>query len=211
RKIMSITEISIRRPALVIVIFTVLGILGMLSYSKLNYNLLPKFEAPVMTIMTQYPGAAAGEGETSVTKKLEDALASLENLDKIQSTSQEGISIIIIQLLQSANVDQAVEDAQRKINAALHNLPDDVEAPTISKFSSSDLPILQMGLTANMEPRTFFKLVDDRIVPQLSKVKGVGQITILGGDQREIKVNVDPDRLKAYNVSLNQVTQAIAN
>ena len=208
---MSITEISIKRPALVIVIFTVLGILGMLSYSRLNYNLLPKFEAPVMTILTQYPGAAAGEVETSVTKKLEDALSSLENLDKIQSTSQEGVSIIIIQLLQSANVDQAVEDAQRKINAVMSSLPDDVETPTISKFSTSDLPILQMGLTANMEPRTFFKLVDDRIVPQLAKVKGVGQITILGGDQREIKVNVDPDRLKAYNVSLNQVTQAITN
>ena len=208
---MSITEISIKRPALVIVVFTVLGILGMLSYSRLNYNLLPKFESPVMTIMTLYPGAATGEVETSVTKKIEDALSSLENLDKIQSTSQEGVSIIIVQLLQSANVDQAVEDAQRKINAVMSNLPDDVDAPTISKFSTSDLPILQMGITANMDPREFFKLVDDRILPQLSKVKGVGQVTVLGGDKREIKVNVDPDRLKAYNVSLSQVTQAIYN
>src|ERR1700728_3046628 len=122
---MSITEISIKRPALVIVVFTVLGILGMLSYTRLNYNLLPKFESPVITIVTQYPGAATGEVETSVTKKIEDALSSLENLDKIQSTSQEGVSIIIVQLLQSANVDKAVEDAQRKINAVKASLPDD--------------------------------------------------------------------------------------
>ncbi|MDJ1471777.1 efflux RND transporter permease subunit [Cytophagaceae bacterium DM2B3-1] len=206
---MSITEISIKRPALVIVIFTVLGILGLLSYSQLNYNLLPKFEAPVMSVITLYPGAAAGEVETSVTKKIEDALSSLENLDKIQSTSQEGVSMVVIQLLQSANVDESVQDAQRKVNSILSQLPDDVEAPTINKFSTDDLPILQMGVSANVSPTTFYKMVEDRIQPQLAKIQGVGQITLVGGEERQIKVNLDPERLQAYHLSLNQVTQAI--
>lgn len=111
---MSITEISIKRPALVIVVFTVLGILGLISYNQLSYNLLPKFEAPVMSIITIYPGAAAGEVETSVTKKVEDALSGLENLDQIQSTSQEGVSVVVIRLLQDAEIDEAVQDANVK-------------------------------------------------------------------------------------------------
>jgi HAE1 family hydrophobic/amphiphilic exporter-1 len=206
---MSITEISIKRPALVIVIFTVLGILGMISYQQLSYNLLPKFDAPVMSIVTVYPGAAAGEVETSVTKRIEDALSSLENLDKIQSNSQEGVSIVTIQLLQSADIDEAVQDAQRKVNAILSQMPDDVDAPTINRFSTDDLPILQLGLSGNLKPTEFYKLVEDRIQPQLAKIQGVGQITLVGGQEREIKVNVDPKRLQAYGLSLNQVTQAI--
>jgi len=208
---MSITEISIKRPALVIVIFTVLGILGLLSYSRLSYNLLPKFEAPVMSIITIYPGAAAGEVETSVTKKIEDALASLENLDKIQSTSQEGVSMIVVQLKQTADIDQAVQDAQQKINAIRVSLPDDVQPSTINKFSTDDIPVMQMGVTARMRPTEFFKLVEDRIEPQLAKVEGVGRISIIGGDRREIKVNIDPNKLKAYNLSINQVSQTIIN
>jgi HAE1 family hydrophobic/amphiphilic exporter-1 len=207
---MSITEISIKRPALIIVIFTVLGILGLISYSKLNYNLLPEFEAPVLSVVTVYPGAAAGEVETSVTKRVEDALSSLENLDKIQSTSREGVSLVVIQLLQSADVDEAVQDAQRKVNAILARLPDEVESPTINKFSTGDLPVLQLGVSGNLSPTQFYKLVEDRIQPQLAKVPGVGQITLVGGEEREIQVNVDPEKLKAYGLSLNQVTQAIA-
>ncbi|QNF34673.1 efflux RND transporter permease subunit [Adhaeribacter swui] len=206
---MSITEISIKRPALVIVIFTVLGILGSICYTQLNYNLLPEFEAPVVSVVTLYPGAAAGEVETSVTKRIEDALSSLENLDRLQSTSSEGVSMVIVQLLQSANVDQSVQDAQRKVNAILAQLPDEVESPTLNKFSTSDLPIIQLGISGNVPPTEFFKLVEDRIQPQLAKVQGVGQITLVGGEEREIKVNVNPEKLRGYGLSLNQVTQAI--
>ncbi|HEY8399807.1 MAG TPA: efflux RND transporter permease subunit [Cytophagaceae bacterium] len=206
---MSITEIAIKRPALIIVIFTVLGILGVLSYTQLNYNLLPKFDAPVMSIVTTYPGAAAGEVETSVTKNIEDVLSSLENLDKIQSTSQEGLSLVTVILKQDADIDQAVQDAQRKINSIRGTLPDDADESMINKFSSDDIPVLQLGVTANMRSTEFFKLVEDRIEPQLAKVEGVGQIRIIGGDRREIKVNIDPNKLKAYKLSVNQVAQAI--
>ncbi|MEQ9442699.1 MAG: efflux RND transporter permease subunit [Cyclobacteriaceae bacterium] len=206
---MSITELSIKRPALVIVVFTVLAILGVISFQQLNYNLLPEFEAPVMSVVTVYPGAAAGEVETSVTKKVEDALSSLENLDKIQSTSQEGVSLVIIRLLQNADVDMAVQDAQRKVNAVLAQLPDDVDAPTINKFSTSDLPVIQMGLSSDIKPTTFYKLVEDRIQPQLAKIEGVGQITLVGGSEREIQINLDPEKLEAYHISVNQVSQAV--
>lgn len=206
---MSITEISIKRPALIIVIFTVLGILGVMSYSQLSYNLLPKFESPVMTVTTVYPGAAAGEVETSVTKKVEDALSSLENLDKINSTSQEGVSAVTVALTQDADINQAVQDAQQKVNATMARLPEDVGSPTISKFSTDDLPILRLGVTSDLEPTAFYKLVEDRIQPALAKAEGVGQIRIIGGDQREIQINVDPAKLKAYSLSVNQVMQSV--
>lgn len=208
---MSITEISIKRPALVIVVFTVLSILGLMSYKQLTYNLLPKFEAPVVSVVTLYPGAAAGEVETSVTKKIEDALSSLENLDRIQSTSQEGVSLVTVQLLQSANVSQALQDAQRKVNSIMFTLPDEVDAPILNKFSTDDIPIMQMGLTANLNPAQFYKLVEDRIQPQLAKVEGVGQIRLVGGDERQIKVNIDPKKLNAYRLSLAGVTQTLLN
>ncbi len=208
---MSITEISIKRPALVIVVFTVLGILGVLSYQQLNYNLLPEFDAPVMTVITTYPGAAASEVETSVTKDVEDALSSLEGLDDIVSYSQEGVSIVTVKLQQDADIDVGVQDAQRKLNSIMANMPDDVEEPTINKFSTSDLPILQLGATSNMRPTDFYKIMEERIQPRLSKIEGVGQIRLVGGDEREIEINVNPERLKAYKLSLNQITQAINN
>lgn len=208
---MSITEISIKRPALIIVVFTVLTILGVFSYNQLNYNLLPDFDAPVMTITAAYPGAAAGEVETSVTKKIEDALSSLENMDKIQSTSQEGLAMVVVTLQQDADIDLSVQYAQRKIDAIMSTLPDDVQSPSINKFSSSDIPVMQLGVSASLKPTEFYQLMEDRIQPQLAKIQGVGQIRLIGGEKREIQINIDPAKLKAYNLSLSQVTTTILN
>src|ERR1700743_3173067 len=111
---MSVTEIAIKRPLLIVVIFTVLILFGTISYFKLNYNLLPKIEVNTITVSTKYDGASATEIETSVTKKLEDAFSSIEGLDKISSSSQEGISLITVQLKPGADVDQAERDIQKK-------------------------------------------------------------------------------------------------
>jgi HAE1 family hydrophobic/amphiphilic exporter-1 len=206
---MSVTEIAIKRPTLVVVAFTVLGLLGIISYKGLNYTLLPKFDASVVTILTTYPGAAAGEVENSVTRKLEDAVSSIENLKNISSTSQEGLSTIQVELNASADPNQALEDAQRKINAVLSQLPDEVDSPTLLKFSTDDLPVLRMGVRANLEPTKLYDLVDDQIRTQLTKVDGVGQVTLTGGREREIRIGIDPNKLKNFNLSVAQVSQAI--
>jgi HAE1 family hydrophobic/amphiphilic exporter-1 len=156
-----------------------------------------------------YPGASASEVETSVTKKIEDALSSLENLDAMTSTSQEGFSMVTIELKSAADPTVAVEDAQRKINAVLADLPSDVKSPVISKFSPSDMPIMKFAVTSSMEPKAFYQLVDDRIKPMLSKLPGVGQVTLVGGTKREINVNLDPEKLRAYNISILQALVAI--
>lgn len=202
-------ELSIKRPLIVFVMFSIIALLGAFSFTLLNINLTPKISANVLTISTIYPGASASEVETSVTKKIEDAVSSLENIKTIKSVSQEGFVITTIELKSGANVDIALQDAQRKVNAVISDLPEDVKAPTISKFSTDDMPVMQFAVSSNMEPTKFYKLVEDRIQPQLAKLQGVGQITLLGGNEREIQVNIDRNKLKTYNLSIMQVLQAI--
>ncbi|MFT2009935.1 efflux RND transporter permease subunit [Pontibacter sp. 13R65] len=208
---MNITKLSIQRSTLVVVVFTVLTLLGVVSYQSLNYELLPKFSPPVLSVSTLYPGASPNEVENSVTKEIEDALSSLENVKEMKSISLESFSIITIQLNQGTNVDLALQDAQRKINTILAKLPDDAEAPTLNKYDLDDLPIIKMGATANMSPVEFYDLIDKKIKPELSRIQGMAAIKVLGGQEREIKVNIDAKKLEAYNLSILQVQQKISN
>ena len=206
---MKLAEISIKRPSLIVVLFTILTLGGLFSYGLLGYELIPKFENNVISISTIYPGASPGEVENTVTKKIEDAISSLENIKKIDSKSYESLSVVAIQLNNNANVDFALNDAQRKINAILSDLPDDVKQPSLSKFSLSDLPIMTIAANAKMDEAQFFDLIDKKISPILSRVNGVAQIRLIGGQEREIQVNLDADKMKGYGLSVPQVQQGI--
>lgn len=206
---MKIAEISIKRPSLVIVVFSALAMLGILSYLSLNYELLPKFSPSVVSISTIYPGASPNEVENTVTKKIEDAVASMENIKKMDATSYESLSVIIVTLNNGTDVDLALNDAQRKVNAILSDLPDDAETPTLAKFSLDDLPILTMSATSNMPEAEFYDLVDKRIQPILSQVPGVAQVNLVGGQEREIQVSLDASKLEAYHLSPLQIQQII--
>ncbi len=206
---MTITEVAIKRPLLITVIFGSLILFGLISFGALNYNLLPKFEVNIITIFTVYPGASADEVENTVTKKIEDAVSSLEGLDKIFSSSQEAVSIVQVQLAASANVDRAQQNTQRKIDAMLSQLPDGVNNPVISKFSSDEMPVLRIGVSASLEPTELYDLINDKIKPQLANVSGVGQISLIGGTKREIKVNLDRDKLRYHRIPVALVSQAI--
>ncbi|MCX6183054.1 MAG: efflux RND transporter permease subunit [Bacteroidetes bacterium] len=207
---MSITELAVKRPSLIVVIFSVLAFLGVLSYSKLSYELMPKMSMPVITVMTVYPGAAPSEVENSVTKKIEDAIASLENLDDIKSVSQEGLSMVVLQLKQNSNTDLILQDAQRKINAITSQLPDDVLSPVIQKISFDEMPILSIGVSAKVPPRQLYDIVKNIVVPSLGKVTGAAKVSTTGGEQREIKINVNREKADLYKISLLQINQAIA-
>ncbi len=206
---MTITELSIKRPTLVVVVFSALILLGLFSYTQLNYELLPKITPPVITISTVYPGASPSEVETSVTKPIEDAISTIDQIDNVTSTSSEGISFVVIQFQQSADVDIQLQEAQRKINQIINTLPTEVKTPVLSKFALDELPVLRMGVTSNMPPKQFYQFVVDRIQPRISKIAGVGQITLVGGEQREIKVNLNSEKLRSYGLSILQVMQVI--
>ena len=206
---MTLTELSIKRPSFIIVIFIVLAVLGIYSYSKLSYELIPKFSAPVVIINTIYPGAGPSEVENSISKPIEDAVSSIENIVNIRSGSREGISIVTVELEQGANVDKAIADAQRKINAIASAFPEQAKAPIISKFSSDETPIMNIGATAKMDDEAFYDLMKDRVKPALSRIQGVGQINLFGGQEREVQVNVNATSLLNYNLTILQVVQAI--
>jgi hydrophobe/amphiphile efflux-1 (HAE1) family protein len=206
---MKLAEISIKRPSLVIVLFTMLILGGLFSYSQLGYELIPKFEQNVITIATVYPGASPSEVENTVTKKIEDAVASLENIKKIDSKSYESLSVVSISFNSNAKVDISMNDAQRKINAIISDLPDDAKTPSLSKFSLSDLPIITIGANGKMDEVAFYDLIDKKIAPVLSRVAGVAQVNVIGGQEREIQVNLDAAKLQGYGLSVPQVQQTI--
>lgn len=206
---MKITEISIKRPTVVVVVFTILTLLGYMSYKSLNYELLPKFSVPVVSVTTVYPGASPGEVENTVTKKIEDAVASMENIKKLSSRSMESLSSVTIELNSNANADLSLQEAQRKVNAILADLPDDVKAPSLNKFSLDDLPIITLAATANMDNNDLYDLLDNKITPSLSRINGVAQINLIGGQEREIRVDINAGKLAAYKLSLNQVKAAL--
>ncbi len=206
---MNLPEISIKRPTLIIVLFIILILGGLFSYSKLGYELIPKFEVNVITVSTIYPGASPSEVENTVTKKIEDAVSSLENIKKIESKSFESFSMVMVQLNPGTNTDFALNDAQRKVNSVLKDLPDDVDPPSLVKFSLDDLPVVTIAATAEMSDADFFDLLDKKIQPVLSRIPGVAQVNLIGGREREIQVNLSQDKLDAYGLSLLQINQKI--
>lgn len=206
---MKIAELSIKRPSLVIVLFTILTLGGILSYTTLNYELLPKFSPSVVSVTTIYPGASPSEVENTVSRKIEDAVSSMENIKKIDVKSYESLSTVIITLNSGTDVDYALNDAQRKVNAILKDLPDDVDPPSLNKFSLDDLPVVTLSATAKLDEASFFDLMDKRIGPVISRVPGVAQVNLIGGQEREIQVSFDAARLEANGLSVLQVQQAV--
>lgn len=206
---MNLTEISIKRPSLIIVLFSVFTLLGVIGYKNLSYELMPDFNQPVVVIRTVYPGAEPNEVETSVSRKIEDALSNLEGVDYLVTKSLPNASIIIANLKYGTDLDKAMQDAQRHIDNIRKDLPKDILNPVMSKVSPNDLPIMSVSATSDMVPSDFFQLLKDDYLPQIQQIKGVAEITVLGGEEREIQVKVDKDKLKSYKVSLLQVVEAI--
>lgn len=206
---MKFIESIIKRPSMIIVLFAILTIGGVFSYRLLSYELLPEFSVPIVTITTLYPGAAPSEVESEISKKIEDAVSGLDNIDDVTSKSYESASLVIVQFKPGTDLDKALEDAQRDINNMLSDLPDDAETPSLSKISPSDQPIMQLLATSSLPNEVFYQQVEDKYLPVIQQIAGVAEITMVGGDQREIRVNVNGDKLKYYGLSLLQVTQVI--
>jgi len=206
---MNITEISINRPSLIIVLFSVLTLLGIIGYKNLSYELLPDFNQPVVVIKTIYPGADPKEVETSVSRKIEDALSNLEGVDYLETKSMPNASVIIANLKYGTNLNTTMQDAQRYIDNIRKDLPSDILSPVMSKVSPNDLPIISISASSNLPETEFYQKMKDEYLPQIQQLKGVAEITLLGGEEREIQVKVNQDRLMLYKISLYQIVEAI--
>lgn len=206
---MNITEISIKRPSLIIVLFSVFTLLGFIGYKNLSYELMPDFNQPVVVIKTVYPGAEPNEVETSVSRKIEDALSNLEGVDYLVTKSLPNASIIIANLKYGTDLDKSMQDAQRYIDNIRKDLPQDILSPVMSKVSPNDLPIMSISATSDLSATEFYQKMKDDYLPQIQQIKGVAEITVLGGEEREIQVKINQDKLKLYKISMVQIVEAI--
>ena len=209
---MTLTELSIKRPSFIIVIFTILIGGGLISYNQLSYELLPDFSPPLLTVTTTYPGASPATVETQVSKPLEDALSGIENINEVTAFSLDNASLMLLEFKASADIDKSLEDAQRKINNVLNNLPEGAQTPVVAKIEPNASPVLQVSAVAShMDERSLMELMDDQILPQIKQTKGVAEVQVIGGERRSFRINVDKDKLKRYGLTLTNVNQAIAS
>lgn len=208
-KKMKLSELSIKRPIYVIVLFVVLLILGYMSFRSLSAELMPKFTPPVLNVQIVYPGASPSEVENSLTRKVEDALSTMEGIDQMQSFSFEGMSMTFVTFVYGTDIDKAITDAQNVLSAKRAELPRDILSPAISKISVDEKPILILSATSNMEPTEFYDLMNRRIIPEFSRIKGTAKISLVGGTEREIQINLDRERMKSVGLTPAMILGAI--
>lgn len=206
---MTLTQVAIRRPAFMTMIFVALAVLGIFGYSRMGVDLLPKMDWPFVSVVTVYPGAGPKEIESLISKPLEEAVSSVNKLDNVRSYSYEGVSVVLAQFSFSADVDQVTNEVQRVVEQARSKLPEEAKAPSIAKSDMNSFPILRVSVTGEREPRELYQFVKDRIKPRLEQVDGVSAVTIVGGREREVRVEVDNEKLHAYGISILQVAQAL--
>jgi hydrophobic/amphiphilic exporter-1 (mainly G- bacteria), HAE1 family len=202
--------LSVRRPVLAAVIILAMVFLGVSSYAGLKVERFPNVDIPFVIVKVVDPGASPEDIETDVTNKIEDAVSSVSGIDHTQSTSAEGISIVTIQFALEKNIDVAAQDVQNKINA-IPDLPAGIDPPTVLKFDPSALPIMTVALSANRPVRDLSEYADKVLRPQLEGADGVGQVTLVGDQARQINIWVDPDRLASYGLPVTSVLTAVQN
>ncbi len=202
---MKISELSIKRPIYVIVLFLVIGIMGLLGYSSLKAELMPKFSPPSMTVQVVYPGASPSEVENSLTEKLEDVLSSMSGIESMRSYSFEGMSMVFVSFTYGTDMEKAVTDAQNKINSKKAELPSTVLAPMVNEISVDAKSVITLSLSSNLEATDFSDLVDHDILPELQRIRGMAKVETVGEHKREIQVNMDMGVMRELGITPVQV------
>lgn len=206
---MSIYSNSVKKPVTTVMIFLAVIVFGFYSLSQLPIDLYPEVEFPAVSVITTYPGANAQDIETNVTKTIEGALNSVDNLKKITSRSLDNTSIIMLEFEFETNLDEASNDIRSSLSFVQDFLPEDCEDPIIFKFNSAMMPILFYAVTAKESYEGLQKILDERLINPLNRIEGIGSTGLAGLPTREISVEIDPLKLEAYNVSLEQIGQII--
>ena len=202
---MSIYSASVKRPVTTILIFVALMVVGLYSLVQLPVDLYPEIELPYVVVYTTYPGASSSDIESNVTKTLENILNSISNLKEITSKSSDGISVIFMNFEYGTNLDEASNDIRSDISMVERYLPTDCEKPTIIKFNSSMMPIAFYTITAKESYSGLEKILDEKIVNPLNRIEGVGAVSLSGVPGRKVYIDVDPRRMEAYNLTIEQI------
>ncbi len=202
---MNLPRISVRRPVAIAMVFLATLLFGLVSLTRLPLDVMPEMEFPSLTVITLYPGASAIEVEQQVTRPLEAALGGTENLKEISSQSKENVSFISLQFEWGSDISESASNARDLIELVKTRLPSNAYNPVIYKINSSLLPVLVYGVSANDSYNGLDKIIQDQIAAPLRKLPGVGTVMVLATPKREIKVDVDPHKLAAYNITISHI------
>ncbi|HSJ05563.1 MAG TPA: efflux RND transporter permease subunit [Longimicrobiales bacterium] len=201
--------LAVRRPVLATMLITVFLVLGLFGFMRLNTDLFPEVEFPVVSVITVYPGAGPEEIESQVTDRIEEAISSLAALDVLMSYSQENVSMVIVQFDLGVDVDQAAIDVRDRVETVRGQMPSTVETPVVQKFDIGALPIMNLALSGPQGVDVLYELADEDFRERLSRVDGVAGIDIVGGRAREVEVLVSQERLEAYGATLDDIVNLI--
>lgn len=207
---MTIPEFSIKRRITVFMVILIVTIFGVIAFSRLGLDMLPELEYPVVSVITTYSGVSSEDVEKLITRPVESVISTVKNVKRVNSTSQEGISAVIVEFEWGTKLDFAAQDVREKLSWVTDYLPKDADTPLVIKFNMSDYPILYYGVTGMRDTQVLRKYLDDSVRPRLERLEGVASVYVLGGLEREINVLVDRDKLSAYSVSLDQVIGKLA-
>lgn len=202
---MSIYSSSVKRPVTTILVFVAMIVIGLYSLVQLPVDLYPEIELRYITVLTTYPGTSASDVETNVTRPIENALNSVGNLKELTSTSSDGLSVVFLQFEYGSNLDEAMNDIRSNLNFVRRTLPDGCDEPTIIKFNSSMMPIIFYAITAKESYEGLEKILDERVVNPLNRIDGVAAVNLSGVPGRRIYIDIDPQKLEAYHLTLEQV------
>ncbi|MDG5800206.1 efflux RND transporter permease subunit [Marinilabiliaceae bacterium ANBcel2] len=202
---MRIYETAVKKPITTILIFVGIVAFGLFSVKYLPIDLYPEIDPPMVTVYTYYQGAGALDIETNITRIMEDQLNTVNDLKTLSSVSQDNFSLITLEFEWGSNLDEATNEIRDVLGRVEAILPDGVEKPIIFKFSTDMIPIVMLSATADENYPILTKLLDDEIVNPLNRIEGIGSVSLSGGPTREIQVNVDPFRIEAYNISVEQI------
>lgn len=184
-------------------------ILGLTALTRLPVDLLPDITYPVVTVMTSYPNAGAEEVEQLVTRPVEQAAAAITGAQEIRSTSAEGNSNVRVNFAWGTDIRQAVDDLRDRLARIEGQLPDGADRPLVRQFDTQDSPIMRLGVGSQLDAIHLRTLIDNRIAPRLERIPGVAAVDTFGGLEREVRVEVDPDRIQAIDLGLDDLRNRI--
>lgn len=202
---MSLSGLAVKRPVFVLMIIAALLVLGAISYSRMPVELMSSVEFPFVTVITAYPGAGPEEVETLISKPLEEQISSLPRVRRVYSTSQEGASIVFVEFVLGTNVDSATADVRQRVDLVKPSFPRDAQEPSVAKFDFSSQPVMILGMGGRLSGYELRQLADNIVKPRFERVDGVAAVNVSGGRVREIRVEVDQDRLRALGLSVLQI------
>jgi len=207
---MLLSDLSIKRPIFATVMMLVLVTLGLFSYRRLAVDEYPDVEIPILSIVTKYPGASPETVEREVSKRIEEAVNPIAGVKHVISASRESVSTVTVEFNLEVRINEASQEARAKVNAIRGDLPQWIEEPIIQKLDIAALPIVSLSVRSEkMSPKDLTTLVDKKIRRRFENISGVGKIDLVGESKREVNVNVNPTRLEALGMGVDEVIEGL--